>query len=677
MSDPTAEPPMGTPSSKRLSVAMIVRDEAAMIEAAIASVQGVADEIIVVDTGSTDATAALAAAAGATVVHSSWQDDFAAARNVSLAHCQGDWVLILDADERLQADSHPALRRLVQSRAGTVPAAYRLRLFNWTGPDRRSGSEHGVIRLFPRLPGLHFHGRFHEHLRYVDAATSAPGSHPVAVTEAPEVRIDHLGYCRDVVQERGKLARNLTLIELSLREEPDEPRHYYHLGTIHWAADRHREALAALETGARKAERQHPPHAQLALIQTLRIACLVALGNHSQALSLAETCDPLCAAETDYWYAVGHARQAQGERQAAITAFRRALEAERRPGGESVIGVSPWQSWLAIAEAQDALGDPAAGRDARWQALRTNAHLRDAHGDLWARAVLTGDRERAAEAWQRWKTTADPADQAYIAERTMDGLMADGAPDVASNWAWPNLNDLQPGHRLGLLLRLTRMTPTRPAQLALLEAHRQEPGIGPVLGQLYLEIGDWTAYERLCQTLIREGRELGFAHLGQGNVRLRQGDLDGAEAALRQAGDLAPAEPNVWHSLGVIALNRQDVAGAADHFRHAVALRPDHVAANLALVRTSLWLHGRGSLHVPDDCRNHLANAVAAITLLLDQEPSPVAQGALRDLEALVTYVQRWSQERRTDPPFEAPAGADAFLADLTTAWQALSSRIP
>ena len=666
MSDPAAKPPAGPPSGKRLSVAMIVRDEAAMIEAAIASVQDVADEIIVVDTGSTDATAALAAAAGATVIHSPWQDDFAQARNVSLAHCQGDWVLILDADERLQPDSRTALRHLVRTQAGTVPRAYQLLLSNWASPGKPVAFEHWVIRLFPRLPALHYHGRFHEHLRYGDSGTAA-----IRLYDAPDIRLDHLGYDGRIVRERGKLARNQALIELSIQEDPDDPILYYYLGTMHWWSERHSEALAALDTGVRIAAQQQRPPSHLIATQTLRVACHVALGNHLTALTLASAHETLCRDMTDYWYFVGQARAALGDPQAAITAFQSGLSAGRLPGRDSDLGIGPWHFWLAIAEAQDALGDPGAGIEASWQALRANACLTDVHGDLWGQAVLNRDRERSAEAWKRWKTALEPADQAYIAERTMDLLMAEGPPDMAANWAWPNLNDLQPGHRLGLLLRLTRLSPTRAAQLALLEAHSQEPGIGPILGQLYLESGNWTAYERLCQTLIREGRDLGFAYLGQGNVRLRQGDFDGAAVALQQAGDLDPTEPNVWHSLGVIALNRQDVAAAEAYFRHTVALRPDHVAANLALIRTTLWLHG---LQQTDTCRQHLANAVAAITRLQDHEPSPVTHGALRDFEALVAYVQRWDQEHRADPNGEFAASADAFLAELGAAWQRFAS---
>ena len=93
---------------------MIVRDEAANLPGALGSVQGVAQELIVVDTGSTDDSAAIAQALGARVLHFAWCDDFARARNVALDAATGDWVLCLDADQQFDPASLPALERALQ-----------------------------------------------------------------------------------------------------------------------------------------------------------------------------------------------------------------------------------------------------------------------------------------------------------------------------------------------------------------------------------------------------------------------------------------------------------------------------------------------------------------------------------------------------------------------------------
>lgn len=97
---------MSMPSQKPLiSLCMIVKNEADNLNQCLKSVRGIADEIIVVDTGSTDSTLQIALSFGAKVVHYTWNGDFAAARNAGLQQAHGQWILILDGDEELDAKS--------------------------------------------------------------------------------------------------------------------------------------------------------------------------------------------------------------------------------------------------------------------------------------------------------------------------------------------------------------------------------------------------------------------------------------------------------------------------------------------------------------------------------------------------------------------------------------------
>lgn len=163
-----------------LSLAMIVRNEEGRLRNCLASVANLVDEIIVVDTGSTDSTVTIATSFGARIGHFPWVDDFAAARNKSLRLCTGNWVLILDADEAVDSADHPAIREAcAQDR---IPAFF-MTLRNYFLDSRLvfldqairpndgrydQGSEFSYcadfqgLRLCRRFQDLCFEGRIHE-----------------------------------------------------------------------------------------------------------------------------------------------------------------------------------------------------------------------------------------------------------------------------------------------------------------------------------------------------------------------------------------------------------------------------------------------------------------------------------------------------------------------------------
>lgn len=140
-----------------VSACLIVRNEAAYLGACLASIRPVVDEIIVVDTGSTDDTVAIAQSYGAQVYHFPWCDDFAAARNHSLQFATGNWILIIDADEQLKPESRsrfPAfLKAIVQD---IRPVVFNFRVV-------APGEQPILTRTFFRNhQGVRFVGRVHE-----------------------------------------------------------------------------------------------------------------------------------------------------------------------------------------------------------------------------------------------------------------------------------------------------------------------------------------------------------------------------------------------------------------------------------------------------------------------------------------------------------------------------------
>ena len=212
-----AKPAPETPTRQplRLSVAMIVRDEARCLALALASVQGVADEVIVVDTGSTDETVAIATRAGATVLHHRWTDRYPAARNVSLAACQGAWIFVLDADEQLTPEGLATLTCLKEFTV-TRPIRYQVKILNTMADNGAGTVEQFAERVFPRDPGLRYTGRIQERPGYEGLADDQVG-----LTRLPSVTVRHDGYRPEVMATEDA---ELGLLEQGWRDAgPGEP----------------------------------------------------------------------------------------------------------------------------------------------------------------------------------------------------------------------------------------------------------------------------------------------------------------------------------------------------------------------------------------------------------------------------------------------------------------------
>jgi tetratricopeptide (TPR) repeat protein len=194
-----------------VSLCMIVRDEAELLPRFFAAAAGLWDELIVVDTGSTDDTVAISVAAGARVLVHPWNDSFADARNVGLDAATGDWILFLDADEIAPPELLPALRAVV---ADDRYGAATLRMRNDFPDGNRRAS--AILRLFRRDDTIRFRHRIHEEVAAPVAAYLKRTNR--ALTALP-VEVLHLGYGRARAVARHKKERDLRLLEASVAED--------------------------------------------------------------------------------------------------------------------------------------------------------------------------------------------------------------------------------------------------------------------------------------------------------------------------------------------------------------------------------------------------------------------------------------------------------------------------
>jgi hypothetical protein len=198
-----------------LSVCIIARNEAANLPRAIASVRGLADEIVVADTGSTDRTVEIATELGAVVCHFPWCDDFSAARNFAIDHARGDWIFWLDSDEELLPDSAAEVRQCM-ARADALAFFVRRQDLKVAG-RLDFYSMMWQLRLFRRRDDLRFQGRchpeFHPPIAEVEARTG------LSVHES-KITLRHYGYIGEMVP--AKLQRGARLLELELRDRPGQ-----------------------------------------------------------------------------------------------------------------------------------------------------------------------------------------------------------------------------------------------------------------------------------------------------------------------------------------------------------------------------------------------------------------------------------------------------------------------
>lgn len=262
------------PNQGLLSVCMIVKNEEKNLIDCIASMQGLYDDLVIVDTGSTDATKEIAHKMGARVFDAVWKGDFSAARNVSLREATCANILWVDADDRFLPGDIARLRRVLQEKPGT---SFGLLVKN-TGDGGATGSVFNQIRVFPNFRGIEFSGRVHEQLLDSIRRQSVP-------VEFTDIRILHTGYVEGEVV-RQKQQRNLDILLGEFRESPHKISavKLYSIGGAYADLGEIREAMnwysKAMEQAENRGEDSH-----IRQVVPIRLAaCLADLGDKELAL---------------------------------------------------------------------------------------------------------------------------------------------------------------------------------------------------------------------------------------------------------------------------------------------------------------------------------------------------------------------------------------------------------
>ncbi|HUG85841.1 MAG TPA: Stf0 family sulfotransferase [Euzebya sp.] len=431
----------------------MARDEAALIADAIASARPIVDEVIVVDTGSTDATVEIARQAGARVVQAPWPGDLGAAHNLPVAHARGDWVLVLDADEVVDPQRRHLVRDLIRSGSCDGYAMpVRNYTYGWTDSrwrptDPRDPLVRGAagyvptapIRLFRRDPAHRFSGALHQTV--VPAIRANGGS----IGDA-DVPLHHYGFLRF---DRAKSERYRRLATRQVMAHPDRAQSWIDLGIIlaeqdfiPAAADAFRRARrlgnhgdAPFLLGSAVLDMGHPEAAVPPLHEALGTA-----GDDTHH------CDP-----ADVWDALGQAFEELDRTDDAEAAYRQAATAGKPVSMANLAGLLIDSGRIAeAATLLDELLDRYPGIDLLWS-LRGAVCLR------------TGDPAAASDALER---ALDIRPENLAAQVNLAlAYRRDGRPGAARRALAVAREgvDSAEGTHLGLARRIGRRRRTTPA----------------------------------------------------------------------------------------------------------------------------------------------------------------------------------------------------------------------
>lgn len=329
---------------------MIVRNEETLISKCLNSVSGIVDEMIIVDTGSTDDTVKKCKSAGATVLHKDWENNFAAARNYGLEHAKGDWILWLDADEEVAKEDTHKLRSVLTETREHIAG---IQLINYYG-SYPIHSDHAYLinhhRLFRNHMGFRFHNRIHEQLNVKEVLGNV--DHLVTLP----VKVYHYGYMDDITIKKNKHKRNIEILEKMKQEERTDPWVDYHLANEYYREHNYNKSFQYINESILKfiRKQQTPP----SLIYKLKYDILVTLNSFNGAWPAIDKAIMMYPDYVDLHFYKGLIFIGLKRYQEAIDTFKHCLDiGENNLHHLTLKGAGSFQAWYYIGVSHQKLKD--------------------------------------------------------------------------------------------------------------------------------------------------------------------------------------------------------------------------------------------------------------------------------------------------------------------------------
>lgn len=353
-------------TTKRLSLCMILNNEEVFIENCLRSASRLADEIVIVDTGSTDGTKEICQTFDAKIYDFPWNGSFADARNFGIERATGDWILWLDADEELEAADAQAWREALEDETQQV---WGLPVINYYGefpPDPNQAYLLAQCRVFRHGRGIRFVNAIHEQLHI--QPRSGESGYSAEDKLLPAV-IHHYGYLEPIVTAKRKHERNVAMLQKE-KDSPDySPWVDYHMASEHYRAQAFPEAFEQLNVAIRRfiEKGQLPP----SLIYKMKYDTLLALGSYSGAWAGIGKAIELYPDYVDLHYYKGVILFAKERYEEAEAALKHCLTlGETHLRHLTMKGMGSFHALYLIGRCREATGDADGAAEAYIDALR-------------------------------------------------------------------------------------------------------------------------------------------------------------------------------------------------------------------------------------------------------------------------------------------------------------------
>src|SRR5579875_139278 len=528
----------------RISLTMIVKNEAATLGRCLGSVRDLVDEIIVVDTGSCDNTKDIARQYEAKVFDFPWCDNFASARNESIRHATGQWLLWLDADEYFD-DANRAKLRQLRTNLGDDNTAYVLQ--QRSAAANGSATLVGQVRLFRNHSNIRWEYRVHEQI----LPSLRKAGHAVRNSG---IFIEHSGYL-DPALRRQKLERNLRLLHLDLAERPNDPFTSFNLGWAYADLGRIAEAIPLLE---RSLHYSHNADSITPKLYSLLTQCHLRLGQFAQAWAVCQAGHVRHPEDAELLFLKGQLCRQRGDRAGARTCWLQLLSPTHltEEGWSEGQASTPHPNPPPPGGRESRSPHPPEGRES-WR-----PHL-PGGGESW-RPHPPGGRESRSpqpsggrETWVEGAfTSIDAGLRGPLVRHHLALLDRDEGNLAEAETHWRTILDETPGFhpaRIGLAELYLQQERWSELESLLAELQAHAPLDASLLhARMDLAQKKFGDARRLLEEVLRQAPQHLLAHILLSHVLLQASDETAAEPQLRRIVELDSSQAESWRNLAVL-----------------------------------------------------------------------------------------------------------------------------